>query len=86
MTEQPVTQAQDHDLRLGRLEGIAEQLVEQGRQTNARFDRIEQAIADQGRELRQAQATQFRWLVGIQITTLIALGSLLFSILSKLPG
>ena len=86
MTEQPVTQAQDHDRRLGRLEGIAEQLVEQGRQTNARFDRIEQAIADQGRELRQAQATQFRWLVGIQITTLIALGSLLFSILSKLPG
>ena len=86
MTEQPVTQAQDHDRRLGRLEGIAEQLVEQGRQANARFDRIEQAIADQGRELRQAQATQFRWLVGIQITTLIALGSLLFSILSKLPG
>ena len=29
--------------------------------------------------------SQFRWLVGIQITTQIALGSLLFSILSKLP-
>ena len=26
MTEQPVTQAQDHDRRIGRLEGIAEQL------------------------------------------------------------
>ena len=33
MTEQSLTQTQDHDRRIGRLEGIAEQSVEQGRQT-----------------------------------------------------
>ena len=93
MTEVPPTQAQDHDRRIGRLEGMAEQFVEQGRQTNTRLDRIEQAIAAQGRELRQeidAQGRelrqkidkQFCWLLGIQITSLIALGTL---ILSRLP-
>ena len=95
-----LTQAQDHDRRIGRLEGIAEQSVEQGRQTNTRLDRIEQAIAEQGRTLRQeidAQSralrqeigaqgcridTLTRWLVGIQIASLLALGTL---ILSRLP-
>ena len=114
MTEQPLTQEQDHDRRLGRLEGIAEQLTEQGQQTNTRFDRIEQTIAKQGSELRQEIAAQgrrideqgrrideqgralqqaiaeqgrridalTRWLVGIQIASLLALGTL---ILSRLP-
>ncbi len=91
---EPITQAQDHDRRIGRLEGIAEQLIEQGRQTNARFDRLEKAIEEQGRELRQAIAEQgrqtnarfdslTRWLVGMQIATLLALGTL---ILARLPG
>ena len=73
MTEQsqPLTQAQDHDRRIGRLEGIAEQL-------NYRLDAIERAVAD--------VRVTLRWVIGIQITTLIALGSLLFSILNKLPG
>ncbi len=61
---QPLTQAQDHDRRIGRLEGIVEQL-------NYRLDSIERGQ---------------RWIIGIQITTLIAIGSLLFSILNKLPG
>ena len=107
MTEQPLTQEQDHDRRLGRLEGIAEQLTEQGNQTNTRFDRIEQTIAKQGSELRQEIAAQgrrideqgrvlqqaiaeqgrridalTRWLVGIQIASLLALGTL---ILSRMP-
>ena len=89
MTE-PVTQAQDHDRRIGRLEGIAEQITEQIRQTNGRFDRIEQALAEQARQtatliesLRQEHRRDFRWLIGIQLTTLIALGTL---ILSRLPG
>ena len=89
MTE-PVTQAQDHDRRIGRLEGIAEQITEQIRQTNGRFDRIEQALAEQARQtatliesLRQEHRRAFRWLIGIQLTTLIALGTL---ILSRLPG
>ena len=83
----------NHDRRIGRLEGMAKQFVEQGRQNNARLDRIEQAIAAQGRELRQAIAAQgrelrqkidkqFCWLVGVQITTLLALGTL---ILLRLP-
>ena len=73
MTEQsqPLTQAQDHDRRIGWLEGIAEQL-------NYRLDAIERAVAD--------VRVTLRWVIGIQITTLIAIGSLLFSILNKLPG
>ena len=107
MTEQPLTQEQDHDRRLGRLEGIAEQLAEQGQQTNTRLDRIQQTIAaqgialqqeiaaqgsridEQGSELRQEIAAQgsridalTRWLVGLQIASLLALGTL---ILSRLP-
>ena len=51
MTEQLLTQTQDHNRRLGRLEGIVdtEQFTEQGRQTNTRLDRMEQAIAAQSR-------------------------------------
>lgn len=66
MTE-PVTQAQDHDRRIAcpcenrGLEGIAEQIAEQGRQTNARFDSLT------------------RWLVGMQVASLIALGTLILS-------
>ncbi len=52
---EPVTQAQDHDRRLGRLEGIAEQ-------TAPRLDRIERAIQEQGRQLRQEIAEQGRQL------------------------
>ena len=51
-------------------------------QLTYRLDAIKRAVA----ELRTRMDSQFRWLVGIQITNLIALGSLSFSILSKLPG
>ncbi len=86
LMNEPITQAQDHDRRIGRLEGIAEQLTEQNRQTNARLDRIEQAIAEQGRRLDATNArldSLTRWLVGMQIATLLALGTL---ILARLPG
>jgi chromosome segregation ATPase len=54
---EPITQAQDHDRRIGRLEGIAEQLdrrledlqrtmSEHFRQVNSRIDGIERAIAE----------------------------------------
>ena len=123
MTEQPLPlpQTQNRDLRLGRLEGLAEQFVEQSRETNVRLGRMEQTIAEQGsrideqgRELRQAIAEQgnridaqgselrqeiaaqgrridaqgrrietlTRWLVGMQIASLVALGTL---ILVRLP-
>ena len=101
MTE-PVVQVQDHDRRVGRLEGIAEQLTEQGRQTNSRFDSMERSIADLRQEtnsrfdsmersienLRRETNARFdsltRWLVGMQVASLLAMGGLLVSILLKL--
>ena len=47
---EPITQAQDHDRRIGRLEGIAEQL-------DRRLDGIDRALA----ELRATN----RWIIGI---------------------
>ena len=67
---EPVTQAQDHDRRLGRLEGIAEQTA--------------QAIVDLRQDMRELRAS-IRWIIGIQVASLLALGSLLVSILLKLP-
>ena len=94
MTE-PVTQIQDHERRLGRLEGIAEQLTEQGRQfnaviaelrreTNARFESMERAIAELRRETNARFDSLTRWLVGMQVASLLAVGGLLVSILLKL--
>lgn len=65
------------------LEGIAEQLTEQNCQTNARLDRIEQAIAEQGRQLNGRIDSLTRWLVRMQVASLIALGTL---ILTRLPS
>lgn len=75
MTEQPLTQAQDHDRRIGRLEGIAEQL-------DRRLDSIERVLAEQSRRI-DALNSRIYWVIGIQLTTLIALGTL---IVSRLPG
>jgi len=97
MTE-PVVQVQDHDRRVGRLEGIAEQLTEQGRQTNSRFDSLERSIAGLRQEtnarfdsleraIRETNAridSLVRWLVGMQVASLLAVGGLLVSILLKL--
>ena len=67
---EPVTQAQDHDRRLGRLEGIAEQTA--------------QAIVDLRQDMRELRPS-IRWIIGMQVASLLALGSLLVSILLKLP-
>ena len=83
MTE-PVTQIQDHERRLGRLEGIAELLTEQGRQFNARMDSMERAIAELRRETNARFDSLTRWLVGMQVASLLAMGGLLVSILLKL--
>ena len=71
---EPTTQAQDHDRRLGRLEGIAEQTA--------------QAIVDLRQDMRELRAdlrSSVRWIIGMQVASLLALGSLLVSILLKLP-
>ena len=78
---EPITPQQDHDCRIGRLEGIAEQLDRRLDGIERRIDSIERALGDLSRRMD----SQFRWMVGIQITTLIAIGSLLLSIMSKLP-
>ena len=62
----------DHEGHLSRLEGINEQI-------NHRLDQMQQQM----NQMQQQMNQQFRWLVGIQLTTLLALGTL---ILSKLPG
>ncbi len=73
---EPITQAQDHDRRIGRLEGIAEQL-------DRRLDDIQRTMSEQGRQLRQdirELRTSVRWLIGIQF----GIVGLLVSILLKL--
>ena len=84
--DEPVTQAQDHDRRIGKLEGIVEQGI------TPRLERIERAIseirqeiADLRRDTKARFDSQTRWLVGMQVASLLALGSLLVSILLKLP-
>ncbi len=67
---EPTTQAQDHDRRIGKLEGIAEQTA--------------QAIIDLRQDMRELRAS-IRWIIGMQVASLLALGSLLVSILLKLP-
>ncbi|MYK41562.1 MAG: hypothetical protein F4049_15260 [Gemmatimonadetes bacterium] len=52
-------------------------MTEQNRQTNARLDRIEQAIAEQGRQIIGRIDSLTRWLVGMQVASLIALGTLI---------
>jgi len=78
---EPITQVQDHEGRLGRLEGIVEQLDRRLDGMEKRLDRIEQAIVEVNRRIDSLT----RWLVGMQLASLLALGSLLFRILDKLP-
>ena len=76
---EPTTQAQDHDRRIGELEGTVEQGI------IPRLDRIEQEITNLRRDTNTRFDAQTRWLVGMQVASLLALGSLLVSILLKLP-
>lgn len=73
---EPITPQQDHDRRIGRMEGIAEQL-------DRRLDSIERAVVEQGHQLRQdirELCASVRWLIGIQFGVV----GLLVSILLKL--
>ena len=77
---EPITAQQDHDRRIGRLEGLAEQL-------DRRLDGIERAISElrqelaaQGRQLNarlEALNNRILWVIGTQI----ALMGLLFAAL-----
>ena len=80
MTEQPLTQAQDHDRRIGRLEGIAEQLDRRLDSVEKQIDGVGRAIGELRAELTRRMDSQFRWLLGIQF----GIVGLLISILLKL--
>ena len=80
MTEQPLTQAQDHDRRIGRLEGIAEQLDRRLDSIEKQIDGVGRAIGELRAELTRRMDSQFRWLIGIQF----GIVGLLISILLKL--
>ncbi len=54
------------DARLSRIEGIVEQL-------STRLTSVETRL----NSLENRQASNFKWLVGIQITTIITLGTLI---------
>ncbi|MYA23528.1 MAG: hypothetical protein F4Z30_12440 [Gemmatimonadetes bacterium] len=71
---EPITQAQDHDRRIGRLEGISEQLTV--------LDSLERSQTAGFAEVNRRLDAQFRWLVGIQITVLLALAVLILGRLS----
>ena len=70
----PIAQAQDHDRRIGRLEGMAELL-------DRRLDGIEKRIDSV--ECAMDACRDFGWLIGSQLTTLLGVGTLS---LSRLPG
>ncbi len=60
------TQQADFDARISRLEGTVDQM-------NARLTAIESRLAN----LESRLDSGFRWIIGIQFTTLIALGTLI---------
>ena len=66
------------------MEDVAEQLSEQGREINARFDGIERSIADLRRDINARLDSLTRWLVGVQVGSFLVMGGLLVSILLKL--
>ena len=78
--EQPRTQAQDHDHRIGWLEGIAEQLDRRLDSIEKRIDGVGRAIGELRTELTRRMDSQFRWLLGIQF----GIVGLLISVLLKL--
>ena len=80
-----MTPQRDHDRRIGRLAGIAEQLDRRLDSIEKRIDSLERRVEGVERavaDLARRMDSQFRWMVGLQITTLIALGTL---ILTRLP-
>ena len=66
------------------MDGLERAIADLRRETNARFDSIERSIADLRRETNARIDSLIRWLVGMQVASLLAMGGLLVSILLKL--
>ena len=81
---QSATPAADFDARLSRVEGVVEQLSQRMASLETRMSNLETRV-DQGfREINARMDAGFRdlhtriyWLIGIQFTTLVALGTLI---------
>ena len=75
MTE-PITSQQDHDRRIGRLEGIAEQLDRRLESIERRMDRIERSLAEFSRRidsLTRWTLAGFFCVVGLLVSILLKL-------------
>ena len=59
-----ITPQQDHDRRIGRLEGITEQLDHRFEAIDRRFDAQDRRFDAQDRALAELRATN-RWIIGI---------------------
>lgn len=62
----PQDKLAEFDARLSRIEGIVEQI-------STRLTSLENRVE----QIQQAARTDFRWLVGIQVTTIVTLGTLI---------
>ena len=71
----------EFDARLSRVEGITEQIATRLTSLETRLTSLEQKVEHGFSETRQIARTDFRWLIGIlistQFTTLITLGTLI---------
>ena len=74
---QPATPADDFDARLSRLDGAVEQLGQRMSSLEIRMSNLEGRMDSGFRDVNARIDSVFRWIVGIQITTLIALGTLI---------
>ena len=64
------TKISEFDARLSRIEGIVEQM---NTRLTSLEDRVDNGFRDVQREIRH----NMRWVIGIQITTLLTLGTLI---------
>ena len=62
----PQDKLAEFDAPLSRIEGIVEQI-------SSRLTSLENRVE----QIQQAARTDFRWLVGIQVTTIVTLGTLI---------
>ena len=76
---------QERDRRIGRLEGIVEQLDRRLSGIERRVARVQQSVDALGQQLNGRFDVMMRWMVGLFMACFLATISLLVTILLKLP-
>lgn len=74
---QAATPDADSDARITRLEGIVEQLSQRMTSLETRMTSLETRMDAGFRDIHRRMDSGFRWIIGIQFTTLVALGTLI---------